>query len=608
MGQANSRRQRAQQQSTNPNVPPEIILQMTQLHNQQYGGGLGGAGCEGGPFLPGPPQPFGPGQVPFGPGPAAFGPGPVAFGPGPAAFGPGPVAFGPGPAAFGPGPAVFGPGPAAFGPGLAAFGPGPVSAAFGPGPGSAGFGPGSASFGPGSAGFGSGSAAFGPVSAGFGPGSAAFGPGPGSAGFGPGSAAFGPGPAGFGPGSAAFGPGSAGFGTGPGSAAFGQFQSYPGPAPTFGPSQAFGSFASGGYPAFTSFAPHQFNSPPQLPAPAPFALTQGPSNGSALTQVAPPAPIYKHVSTVVQYSNNPNEFVGGSAAASAPGPLALPPPSHSSGAPLPPSLPPPQSIQNRPLPGPNVQYGSNAAHFGSNYSSGGVVSSGGFSASAPSGQLSFPSPSQYYGSTQGPNGYSGYFQGSGNSQYPGSYTLNGASGYFNNLSQAYTNNINNGSQAYTNNFNNGSQAYTNNFNNGSQAYTNNNSNLLQNSTNFSNQQHVIDSTGYEISAVNATANATTSNPYGHYSNNFSAAFPDSASGSGHNQAGPSMTITTTNGGNGGNVQDSNLLNLPTATSQTEVRRGGEYRRAQHSSMAPPKQIVVYRPSIHKSKQRFTVVA
>jgi hypothetical protein len=248
-----------------------------------------------------------------------------------------------------------------------------------------------------------------------------------------------------------------------------------------------------------------------------------------------------------------------------------------------------------------TQYGSNPHYYGSNYASG-----SGFSPSAPSAQYNFPSPSQYYGSIQqqqqqqgisnqfynstGFNPNSSYFQQQAQSsgaysQYPynnntTAYTLNATSGYFNNGSQgAYTQNINN-------------------------------SNASQNTTIM---QQAIDSGSYE-SAAAAANNATTSNPYGHYSTNFSAAFPGSATvaSAAHNNnnnnsnqssgSGPSYTMTTLNGNNNSNnnntvaYQGSNML----ALSQTEQRRS--------NGIIPPKQIVVYRPSIHKSKQRYTVVA
>jgi len=239
-----------------------------------------------------------------------------------------------------------------------------------------------------------------------------------------------------------------------------------------------------------------------------------------------------------------------------------------------------------------TQYGSNPHYYGSNYASG-----SGFLPSAPSAQYNFPSPSQYYGSIQqqgisnqfynstGFNPNSSYFQQAQSSgaysQYPynnntTAYTLNATSGYFNNGSQgAYTQNINN-------------------------------SNASQNTTTM---QQAIDSGSYESAA--AANNASTSNPYGHYSTNFSAAFPGSATtaSAAHNTnnqsngSGPSYTMTTLNGNNNNNnnnntvaYQGSNML----ALSQTEQRRG--------SGIIPPKQIVVYRPSIHKSKQRYTVVA
>jgi hypothetical protein len=239
-----------------------------------------------------------------------------------------------------------------------------------------------------------------------------------------------------------------------------------------------------------------------------------------------------------------------------------------------------------------TQYGSNPHYYGSNYASG-----SGFLPSAPSAQYNFPSPSQYYGSIQqqgisnqfynstGFNPNSSYFQQASGaySQYPynnntTAYTLNATSGYFNNGSQA----------AYTQNINN--------------------SNASQNTTTM---QQAIDSGSYE-SAAAAANNASTSNPYGHYSTNFSAAFPGSAttasaahnSNNQSNGSGPSYTMTTLNGNNNNNnnnnntvaYQGSNML----ALSQTEQRRG--------SGIVPPKQIVVYRPSIHKSKQRYTVVA
>ena len=91
-------------------------------------------------------------------------------------------------------------------------------------------------------------------------------------------------------------------------------------------------------------------------------------------------------------------------------------------------------------------------------------------------------------------------------------------------------------------------------------------------------QPTVGSTSFDATNIVSAG----SNVYSQYLNNFSAAFPTTTT---------TATVTANNG--------SSVLALPTVSGQTKPQ-------SQHQS--PPKQIVVYRPTIHKSSRRYTVVA
>jgi hypothetical protein len=268
--------------------------------------------------------------------------------------------------------------------------------------------------------------------------------------------------------------------------------------PIFGSSQAF------------SLPPSQYHGFGQLsfPAPAlpaPFASQSlAPQPAGAITQISPPTPVYKHVSTVVQYTNNNNsEFAA------------------------------------------NAPVGSVRQ----------AVTSSKFLPSAPllnSSQFNFPPPALTHQFGQ-PFASHNFQPQAFTSQYnqfpaPASFLTNGSI-----------------------NFGSGSTSYAN--ANASQAHA---SNVVNNNSQQADSNVFATNASYE----------TVHNPQ--YGNHFSAAFPSNNSSV---NAAPSVSH-----------QGTSVQALPTLTGQTNTSR------QQQQSSAPPKQIVVYRPSIHKSARRYTVVA
>jgi hypothetical protein len=221
---------------------------------------------------------------------------------------------------------------------------------------------------------------------------------------------------------------------------------------------------------------------------------------SAITQISPPAPVYKHVSTVVQYTNN------------------------------------------------------NGGEFATNAPLGAVrqaPTSSKFLPSAPqlnSSQFNFPPPAlthQFASHNFQPQAFTSQYN-----QFPAPSSF-----------------VTNGSL---------------NFGSANASYTNANASQVHASNVVNNNSQQVDSNVFTTNASYETVQ------HPQYGNNFSAAFP--STNSAVNNA-PSVTH-----------QGTSVQALPTLTGQTNMSR-------QHQqSSAPPKQIVVYRPSIHKSARRFTVVA